>query len=207
MLQFATTIALAAMITGVLAIGSVTLRLRPTRSIERPADDPVLFLVRDSYLGGARFERVTERFLVRGVNVTVGADLPAWVQGFSDDWFNRVGILPICHLETGWPLPWLAAEAAPGPSTALTWTDALTLPHPLDDAATVVIPARVDPARLLADVAIWSLAIFGLVRVRGGWRRLRGRCPRCGHTLHGATGCTECGRGMPPADEADRIST
>jgi hypothetical protein len=67
---------------------------------------------------------------------------------------------------------------------------------PVDDRSLPLLP--VWPG-FLADTAIFTAAWFALLAsphmLRGGVRRLRGRCPRCAYQLRGglAGGCPECG--------------
>lgn len=103
------------------------------------------------------------------------------------------------RLRRGWPFHCVeGAIWQPGLGTPIP--DALArMPSPTATGGS--IPMRLLPLGLLANAAIYGLALATLFRLPGAIervvRRSRRRCPQCNHDPAGAARCPECGAEIP----------
>lgn len=139
---------------------------------------------------------------------------------FIPDWSNLLGSLDM--LPDGTPAPgsdfsasWHFKEAGFGwPLIALraSWRDDQLLRGialPPDSGRARALPTEVLPARFLIDAVMLGALGWGLAASPGAlirrFRRLKGRCARCGYQLGGSASpaCPECGSAegvRPPED-------
>jgi hypothetical protein len=104
---------------------------------------------------------------------------------------------------------WLPAGVA-GPATRLPgtsprWREGIVLAQPTNGGpfSTRVLPLRPIPSGLLVNALCMAAALYFALTAYGGavigYRRLRGRCPRCGYDIQPdvSPGCSECGWKRP----------
>lgn len=90
-----------------------------------------------------------------------------------------------------------------GPQTPGGWREGISVGR-TGSRSRRVLPLQPVPAGFLADTVAWAAAVWALRSgarwLRGRWRRRRGTCAACGHTLLPGSACPECGAGPRESD-------